>query len=365
MVRGIAALAVMIGHLRNLFFVDFSEAAGNSNLPIKILYFVTGFGHEAVMVFFVLSGFLVGGSVIRGRMEDRWSWSLYLINRLTRLWVVLIPALILGSIWDHSGIHIFGVAGIYGGHAQANVGRVPVLPRLSASVMIGNALFVQTIFTPTFGSNGPLWSLSNEFWYYLLFPLMVLAYPLRKFDWSTVLYACAWLIIVFAIGWPICLYFLIWLLGAAINFAPERPARLAKAGVVIASVALLSVLAAIRFQTGDLRYWQDLLVGVAATALIFALLRIAARSKSGPYSRAAGRLAGISYTLYLVHLPALTLVSAWIVPRQRWQPDAAHLAVAAGLAAGALAYAFAIAGVTEYRTGAIRARVINAIGLHE
>ncbi len=198
------------------------------------------------MVFFVLSGFLVGGSVIRGRMEDRWSWSLYLINRLTRLWVVLIPALILGSIWDHSGIHIFGVAGIYGGHAQANVGRVPVLPRLSASVMLGNALFLQGIYAPTFGSNGPLWSLSNEFWYYLLFPLMVPAFLLRKFDWSTVLYASAGLIIVFAIGWPICLYFLIWLLGAEINFAPERPARLAKAGVAIASLALLSVLAAIR-----------------------------------------------------------------------------------------------------------------------
>jgi len=365
MVRGIAALAVMIGHLRNLFFVDFSEAAGNSNIPIKILYFVTGFGHEAVMVFFVLSGFLVGGSVIRGRMEGRWSWSLYLINRLTRLWVVLIPALILGSIWDHSGIHIFGVAGIYGGHAQANVGRVPVLPRLSAGVMVGNALFVQTIFTPTFGSNGPLWSLSNEFWYYLLFPLMVLAYPARKFDWSTVLYAGAGLILLFLIGWPICRYFLIWLLGAALNFAPERPARLAKTGVVIASLALLSVLAAIRFQPGDLSYRQDLLVGVASTGLIFALLRIAARSKSGLYSRAAGWFAGISYTLYLVHLPALTLVSAWIVPRQRWQPDAAHLAIAAGLAAGALAYALAVASVTEYRTGAVRARVINAIGLHD
>ncbi len=114
-----------------------------------------------------------------------------------------------------------------------------------------------------------------------------------------------------------------------------------------------------------MKYWQDLLVGVAATALIFALLRIAARSKSGLYSRAAGRLAGISYTLYLVHLPALTLVSAWLVPRQRWQPDAAHLAIAAGLAAGALAYAFAIASVTEYRTGAVRARVIGAIGLRE
>ena len=63
LVRGVAALAVMLGHLRNLFFVDSYEIRGYPNLLIKIIYLATGFGHEAVMIFFVLSGFLVGGSV--------------------------------------------------------------------------------------------------------------------------------------------------------------------------------------------------------------------------------------------------------------------------------------------------------------
>jgi len=98
LVRGGAALAVMLGHLRNLFFVDFSEVAGNSTPLVEIVYLVTGFSHYAVMIFFVLSGFLVGGSVLRGRMDGTWSWSLYSTNRLTRLWVVLIPALLLGAI---------------------------------------------------------------------------------------------------------------------------------------------------------------------------------------------------------------------------------------------------------------------------
>ena len=30
----------------------------------KVFYLATGLGHQAVMIFFVLSGFLVGGSVI-------------------------------------------------------------------------------------------------------------------------------------------------------------------------------------------------------------------------------------------------------------------------------------------------------------
>jgi peptidoglycan/LPS O-acetylase OafA/YrhL len=151
LIRGAAAVLVLLGHLRNLFFVDFSEVVGKANPLVKLVYLATGFSHYAVMIFFVLSGFLVGGGVLRGRMEGKWSWSLYSTNRLTRLWLVLIPALLIGAIWDHCGIHIFGTSGIYGGVARANVGIFAVQPRLSASVMIGNALFLQDILTPTFG----------------------------------------------------------------------------------------------------------------------------------------------------------------------------------------------------------------------
>lgn len=49
-------------------------------------------GHEAVMVFFVLSGFFIGTSVLESFRERRWSWRAYLINRLTRLQLVLVPA---------------------------------------------------------------------------------------------------------------------------------------------------------------------------------------------------------------------------------------------------------------------------------
>jgi len=192
----------MLGHLRNLFFVDLPEINGHSSLLIKIVYFATGFGHESVMIFFVLSGFLVGGTMLRGRIDGNWSWSSYASNRFTRLWVVLIPALLLGAVWDRTGIVVFGTHGIYGGLAQNNVVRFAVRPRLSGTVMLGNALFLQGILTPTFGSNGPLWSLSFEFWYYVLFPLMVLAFPARKVGWSTILYGTGAIFVVFFIGSP-------------------------------------------------------------------------------------------------------------------------------------------------------------------
>ena len=362
LVRGTAALLVLLSHLRNLFFVNLSEAAGNSNPLVKLVYLMTGFGHYAVMIFFVLSGFLVGGSVLRGRMDGEFSWSLYVTNRLTRLWIVLIPALVLGSIWDHIGIHAFGTSGIYGGPAGVNAGIAPVLPRLSGSVMLGNAFFLQGILTPTFGSNGPLWSLSYELWYYALFPMMVLAFPLGRVNWSSVVYAIATLIVLFFIGQTICLYFLIWLLGAAINFAPEFPGRPGRLWVVMAAGAAVLIVAILKFRPGTTEF-SDFVVGIATAASILALLRGRARSRSGLYSRTVRRLAGFSYTLYLVHLPALVFISAWLVPRQLWQPDAAHIALVAAIGVCALAYALVIARLTEDRTNLVRSRVVGAFAL--
>jgi peptidoglycan/LPS O-acetylase OafA/YrhL len=44
LIRGVAALAVMVGHVRGLFFVDFPFFA-NKSLAYRVLYAVTGFGH--------------------------------------------------------------------------------------------------------------------------------------------------------------------------------------------------------------------------------------------------------------------------------------------------------------------------------
>ena len=46
---------------------------------------------------------------------------------------------------------------------------------------LGSMAFLQTIYIPTFGSNGPMWSLSNEFWYYIVFPLVAWLGPARVF----------------------------------------------------------------------------------------------------------------------------------------------------------------------------------------
>jgi peptidoglycan/LPS O-acetylase OafA/YrhL len=58
--RWSAALLVLVNHARHLILVDLEEVK-QQTLFVKALYFVTGLGHEAVVIFFVISGFLVGG----------------------------------------------------------------------------------------------------------------------------------------------------------------------------------------------------------------------------------------------------------------------------------------------------------------
>ena len=105
-IRGLAALEVFLGHLRQNTIGDYSS---RYPFPVKLVYFLTSFGYESVLIFFVLSGYFVAGSVLSDRRRGRWSWGRYLVNRGSRLYAVLVPALVLGAAWDSLGIHVLGL----------------------------------------------------------------------------------------------------------------------------------------------------------------------------------------------------------------------------------------------------------------
>ena len=111
-IRGIAALLVLVDHCHNLFFVNCGQALGMTAHPrfIYVLYGLTSAGAEAVVIFFVLSGYLISGSIFRSLEQGRWSWKDYLIHRLVRLWLVLLPASVLCAAWDLGRVAMHGGA---------------------------------------------------------------------------------------------------------------------------------------------------------------------------------------------------------------------------------------------------------------
>lgn len=357
LIRAVAAWAVMWGHTRTLFFVDFQHLQ-RSGWLIKAIYFVTGFGHQAVMVFFVLSGFLISSTVIKSHLSGTWSWREYAISRSARLYVVLIPGLLFGLLWDFAGGSFFAAKGIYT-HPVSDLGAAVAADNLTAGTFFGNLFFLQTIFFPAFGSNGPLWSLANEFWYYALFPAGLSA----GFAWAkrsvraaiplTALVFC----LSFFLGLEKFIGFLIWTCGCALVFAYSRIRLQAKsqltAYALASSLILGGCLFSARASAGSV-LGSDLAVGTAFTLFLFGVLQFEWGAGFPSYSNAARRFAGFSYSLYVLHFPLLLFLRAWLVPPERWQPSAANFAVATLAGALVLSFAWLVSLFTEDKTHVVR-----------
>lgn len=102
LVRGVSAWCVMLRHLRAMVFLDHADLGGNGAVG-KLCYLVTGLGHQAVMVFFVFSGYFVGGSVLGALQAGLFCWITYAAARLSRLRVVLVPSLGVTLLLDAIG----------------------------------------------------------------------------------------------------------------------------------------------------------------------------------------------------------------------------------------------------------------------
>lgn len=367
--RGIAALAVVLQHARTYLFADLSFLPPQS-LAVRALYFLTGFGHAAVMVFFVLSGFLVGGSVLAAIESGRWSWRRYLLQRGTRLWIVLLPALALTALWDRAGLLVTAHPQTLASHARtiALGAHAWTVEGHGAVSFMGNALFLMNVLVPTFGTNGSLWSLANEFWYYLLFPLAALAVVQRRDSRRALVSVVIFAAVAWLVGREILCWGSIWLMGTVVARAPRHalPRRVARTLVLALALALAGVLAYDRATANDVALARDLVVGALFALMLYAMRCVPERAD---LARAPSRLtapflwlAGFGYTLYLVHEPPLALLRVWIIaaPHHRWIPSVSHLAAAAAIVAAIVAYAYALSRVTEARTDQLRAWVQRA-----
>jgi peptidoglycan/LPS O-acetylase OafA/YrhL len=362
MVRGVAALAVMVGHLRSLFFVSYSEVSPK-NVLLGAGYLLTSLGHQAVMVFFVLSGLFISRSVLSSLRRGRWSWKRYLIDRLTRLLLVLIPSLLLCAAWDRLGMTLPSAATFYHGEIPF-FGSGTIADRSSLSVMLGNSVFLQSIFVPPFGSDTPLWSLSYEFWYYVLFPILMLLTFHRASLPRQLLLLLAGALIVWMVGSHIAILFIVWLCGAAVGALHDWRTECVENGATWPRYCFRAVGVALFFP-GWL--WinnstaSDLVVAAGCAMGIYSLVLAPGLGGSGAYGRLAHVLASFSYSLYLTHLPLLIVMRTYLGDVPRWQPDIRHVFWGAAIASVVAAYAFGVSRVTEAQTETLRRLAIRWI----
>lgn len=343
-------------------FTDF-ELIQNPGSSGKLFYFITGFGHQAVIVFFVLSGFFIIRSIEHSLNNNVWSWKTYFVNRLSRLWMVLIPALVLGLLWDKTGLFLHPDYDVYNGSVH-HLGYFNPHEKLDFTTFAGNWVFLQTIFVNTFGTNGALWSLSNEFWYYMAFPLIFVGFRQGKRSVMTVL--CALLGIGIILGFDFfaidnathpAMYFLVWLLGGLsirISDALKNSSRNGLYALLTAGI-LVAMLGAIRIKL--LPWWLNDYSLAVVTMLLIAFLS-GIDMKSTYLSRIAHFLSSMSYTLYAVHLPIAVFLSA-VFFEQRAILSSYSLLIYFLVAAIILLYARIVYYLFERNTDRIKKRILQ------
>jgi peptidoglycan/LPS O-acetylase OafA/YrhL len=352
--RGIAAILVVLQHIRQIAVAD---ASGVPDLAVwqKPFYFITALGDSSVMIFFVLSGFLVGSSVIKAITTDRWSWAKYATARISRIYSVLIPALLIGAGLDIGGNFIFGHATIYASDHYNVTLPHRIITMITPVIWVGNLFSLQGIFVPTLGSNGPLWSLANEWWYYILYPLAILPIVNRNLSIKSIAYVCLCIMILTILTPSIRWLFLVWLMGACIVFLPQLKAKVWHIGLCGTLLVFWLAFGALNLFGGVYVDLARYMTGFLAASLIYLISCRKAALVNGIYARCTHFLASISYTLYLTHMPFIVFVTAFLIQDgPKLLPNLSSIAATIAIAILSVIYAVAIWYLFERHTNIVK-----------
>jgi peptidoglycan/LPS O-acetylase OafA/YrhL len=364
--RWAGALLVLAVHSTNIFvsLKDIMDAPHAP--PVYAWWFIATFelGHQAVIGFFVMSGYLVGGAVLRSIRQQKDFLREYLIHRFARIYVVTVPALVLTFVADAIGRNFLPENGFYDSELYRG--------HFDLAVLAGNVLNFQEIFVPFYGTNSPLWTLACEFWYYISFAL--LAAPLARYYPRTLRFGG------FALGAAIFLFFgaasewfrfgfLLWVIGALASLL-TRPLIASRWGALSLYVAaLIPIRLLVRGPLLAAHPWLLEAADLVGTLLFSNLMLTVRHAPTDGWDLlrpACHRtLADFSFSLYSIHMPLLVLLRAAAdsIMGPRWAGELAtpgHWATLAAVMSVILAVAFGFSRLTEAHTGAAR-RYLSAV----
>lgn len=302
LVRLLAAVLVLLTHLA------YGRFSGGLLQPLRT------YGNDGVMIFFVLSGFVIA-HVAATRDHDVRE---YLLNRCARLFSVAVPAIVLTIVLDQAGRWLN--APFYDGFFYED--SQPWLRVLTAASFTHELWFSSwRLF-----SNGPYWSLGYEFWYYLLFAAGFYCRGWRRVALLTT--GCL------VTGPKILLLFPIWLLGVWVYRFSQRQALSPGAGLALFAASILGYVAFRAFGLRDawlawthlqlgrpfvelsLRWSNEFISSYALGALVaanFIGFQAIAGHVAPLLARAAPFIrdwAGYTFSIYLFHYPLLQFLGA-------------------------------------------------------
>lgn len=306
--RWISAFAVLIAHLNNVMFVVLAQIPTIERTVLSYLWgFICGFAHWGVVVFFVLSGYLVGGPVIKAAINKQdFNPKKYLVARITRIYLVLVPVLIIGKSLDYFGIYFFHQSGVYDEY-------IPKITAQSMATVIGSILNLQGLFFETLGTNGPLATLANEFWYYMTFPLILAPVLIKEKFKSWVLFTlgvCLFISMSLVSKWHF-VGFLLWCIGAIFSVKKKPLINSPLLAFYIFLVVMVAIRLGVRGAVvlGPYGYIFEIVIAVCFANILCSLQYTKVNWRILKWN-VHNKLSGFSYSLYAVHFSLITFLCA-------------------------------------------------------
>jgi peptidoglycan/LPS O-acetylase OafA/YrhL len=296
--RTLAAVTVFLAHLSQPRF-------GGEAIAVFV-----GQSHSAVIVFFVLSGFVIAWAARRdGSPRD------YTLNRAARIYSVALPALALTWTTDSFLIQY------YPGTLHTIYQHVAIWKYLPLFLTFSTDFW---FLAEDALSNIPYWSLCYEVWYYILFGVFMFA----RGAWRWIIMIACLLIM----GPRLWLLWPIWLAGACLHRLPPLPVRHSRLLLLLSLAGLLAAKASGveavlnglvdqltgGFASSHLRYSQFF----AGDYLVATMIALAIHAARGAELAGLARIrkpiaaaASITFSMYLVHYPLFLFFGA-LFPRQ-------------------------------------------------
>lgn len=347
--RFFAALAVMFAHLTQ-------DGFALGVVPLS------HFSHEAVVIFFVMSGLIIHTSTL-GKQGD---WVDYVVARVSRVYSVALPAVVfsagLSLVLELGWLELTKKMGGFRDFSVVDI--------VSALAMANEAWGTWRARPNQLTLNGPYWSLCYEASYYLLFGLYL--FLQGRWRWPVLIGA------MLLVGPSVLLLFPIWLLGAWYSARRATLPTLSQPWSIVVFIAAVGFVVAVNASGFDefLKIWlgstvpgfwrmeasqrvvTDHLIALAVVAHIHAAQSLPASFQRffEKHRRMFGAWAGFSFTLYLFHRPMSEVLGA-ILPK-----ESQSLPLGLAVAAGVLLACWAVSFVTErqlpfWRSGLARVAV--------
>lgn len=296
-IRAFAACLVLLVHSRAAVFVIYPELNNESkNILSALFYFICNQGHLAVVLFFILSGFLVGGGTIK-KLSNSASYPISPINFGINRFFRIIPALFFAVLFAYIINCVIG--------KDQNV-----------ITLIGNLFGLQGIFVDSIC--GVFWTLSYEIWFYiLLFSLICLVN--KKIESRVSWTGSIILILSLIVFLKLDTYWLFIILCGIISYQLMN-VKLNKIQIIITSIIALfsfiiftfsreSHISILSILANTSVYMSSLLLFSGASAILISqIVHLKPKNKLLIKIHFIGdKLSVFSYSLFLTHFPILSL----------------------------------------------------------